>query len=422
MSVGEAETYVIVGAGHAGCRAAEGMREAGFTGRIVMIGDEQHRPYERPPVSKQLLQDGADLESVFLQQDDYFTAQSIELRLGSPAVGIDTGAREVALGNGERVGFTKLLLATGSSPRRLPDAMGGNHLLYMRTIEDSLALRDRLQPGARVVLVGGGVIGLEVASVAASRGCQVTILEAADRLMGRAVCPEVSAYFHELHTGKGAIIEYGVSITGIEAAGGETLFHLEDGRTIAADVALAGIGVTPNTDLAEKAGLAVDGGIVVDEFGQTSAEGIYAAGEVTNHMNVCLGRRQRSETWLHADSHGRLVGGNMCGADHAYDELPWFWTDQYDVNMQCAGDPFGEETVARGAEGDPARSFFHLREGAIAGVTLINNGRDMRHAKKLIRAGAVIDPAVLADGSVPLKQVVADLAAPVDETKAKASA
>jgi len=399
-------THVIVGAGQAGCRAAESMRIAGFDGRIVMIGEEDVRPYERPPLSKQmLLEDGFDAK-VFLQPDKYFEDQRIELWLGRAASAIDLGAKTVTLTDGRFIRYDKLLIATGSRPRRLGAAAEDAGAHYLRTLHDSLSLREALAPGRRVVLVGGGVIGLEIAAAASERGCDVVVLEAAERLMGRAVSPDISAFFHELHSEQGIVLHYRVSIERIERRGASCLIALDDGRAFEADAVLAGIGIAPNTEIAAAAGIAVDDGILVDAEGRTSAPDVYAAGEVTMHVNARTKRRQRLENWLHADNHGRLVGRNMCGGGELYSDVPWFWTDQYEFGLQVAGTPFADRHVLRGDLEARKFTYFHVDGNRVVGASTVNNAREMRHARKLIESGAPLDLRALADPSCSLKDLV----------------
>ncbi len=406
-----AETVVVVGAGHAGGHAVSTLRSVGFAGAIVLIGDEPYLPYERPPMSKQFLAGELEQERTYLKPEAYYGEKDIDLRLGTTATAIDRAAKTVALGSGAEVGYDKLLLATGSSVRRLdcPGAdLAGIH--YLRTIDDVLAIRRELKPGARLVIVGGGYIGLEVAAVAARAGAGVTVLEAQDMVMNRVVAPVVSEFYRRAHEAEGVTILTGTAVSAFEgpASGGGRAERVvcADGTVLEADLVVVGVGILPNTALAEAAGLDVDNGICVDEFARTADASVFAAGDATNHPNNLLGRRLRLESVQNAVSQATAAANAMYGEARAYEEVPWFWSDQYDLKLQIVGlsDP-GDEVIVRGDPASGAFSAVYLRDGAVAALNAINNRRDFMHAKKLIAERRKVDAQALADPETPLKSL-----------------
>ena len=391
------ETTLIIGAGQAGCHAALAMRDAGYVGAITLIGDEAELPYERPPLSKQMLTD-ADVPQV----PHFYTAaryseRGIEMLCGTKVIAIDPARQTVSLGNGGVLSYTNLLLTTGGRARRL-SVPGAEHVLYLRTLDDARLLRSKLRPGARIVCIGAGVIGLEIASSAASCGCTVTVIEPGVQAMGRSLAPEIAAWLAAWHQEKGVTLRFGVGVREVTAGG----VQCTDGAWIEADAVIAGIGLIRNTELAEAAGLVVEGGIVVDEFGRTSVPGIYAAGDVAAFWMPQLGRRMLLETWRHAQDHGAAVGRIIAGQVAPYDEIPWFWTDQHGINLQMAGTLEGvAATIIRGIMGVPPFSAWHLgAEGQLIGVVGIGAPRDVRAGQKLIRTRRPVDPTLLADTSV----------------------
>src|SRR5579883_1868135 len=332
-------THIIVGAGQAGGWAAIGMRQAGYTAPILLIGDERWRPYERPPLSKAVLTDEPEPPVAFFHAAERYTEQQIELLLGIAVTAVDASAHRVHLSDGRTLSYHRLLLTTGGQARRLP-IHGGDKALYLRTLEDARLIRARLATARRVVCIGAGVIGLEIASSARQRGAEVTVLEALPRAMGRSVSPEGAQFIETLHRNAGVALHFGVIVEAIDdAPGGGYQVMCRGGGQYAADVVIAGVGMQRNLALAEHAGLALEGGIVVDEFGRTSAPDVYAAGDVTAFHHPLFNRRLRLESWRHAQNHGIAVGKAMCGDTAPYDDIPWFWTDQHGVNLQVAGLP-----------------------------------------------------------------------------------
>ena len=399
---------VVIGAGQAGGWAARTLRDEGFDGSVVVIGEEPYPPYERPPLSKDVLLGKEPAESSYLWPEGTFDALGIELRTGVEATAIDRETATVALSDGSSIAYGKLLIATGGRVRKLPIAgaeLDGVH--YLRGIDDSAAIRAELGDGARLVVIGGGWIGLEVAAAARMLGAEVTVVEALDMLCARALAPDMAAFLLEVHRGRGVDVRLGATIDALTGEGRVDGARLSGGETLAATAVVIGIGIVPNVELAEAAGLAVDNGVVVDALCRTSDPDIFAAGDVTNHPNDLLGRSLRLESWENAQNQGIAAAKAMLGGETPYCEIPWFWSDQYDVNIQLVGLPADfEETVTRGERADGSFVEFYMKGGRIDGAASVNNPRDIRFAKRLMQAEKVVDPAQLADASVKLQALL----------------
>ncbi len=402
------ETHIIVGAGQAGAWAAVGMRQAGFAGRILLLGEETWRPYERPPLSKAVLTEEAEPPITYFHAAERYTEGGIELLLGLAVAEIDLAARCVRLSDGQRLAYDKLLLTVGGRARHLP-IPGGEKALYLRTIEDARKIRSRLGSARRVLCIGAGVIGLEIASSARARGADVTVLEALPRAMGRSVSPEGAAFVETLHRDAGVALHFGVIVDAIaDTPGAELRVACRGGGEYVGDLVIAGVGMQRNLGLAEAAGLTLEGGIVVDQFGRTSAPDIYAAGDVTAFHHPLFDRRLRLESWRHAQNHGIAVGKAMCGDMTPYDDIPWFWTDQHGVNLQVAGLPADAvHTIIRANAGSNVFTAVHLAEdGCVIGVTAANNPREIRAGQALIKSRRPVDAGALADPAVPLQKLI----------------
>ena len=397
-------TFVIVGAGHAGGRAAQAMRQCGFEGQILLIGEEPHVPYERPPLSKELIVTDAGLEKVRLHEAAWYAENRIDLIAGNGAASIDAAGRRVELADGRAVVFDKLMLTTGARVRRLPvPGADLDGVFYLRTLDDSDAIKARISAGTEVAVIGGGFIGLEIAGSAAKLGAKVTVLEAADRLMSRSVAPEVADWFARMHRDRGVDLRLGVTVGALEGTGAVNGVRLGDGSMVPADVVVIGIGILPNVEIAGAAGLAVDNGIVVDDRGRTSHPDIYAAGDVANQPNAFAGRRLRLESYQNAQDQAAAVARNLCGADEAYEDSLWVWSDQHDVNLQMTGAPeHWDRLVWRGNPDDGPATVFYLADGKIVAVNTINNGREMRPSQMMMRGGKAFEAEALADTSVKL--------------------
>lgn len=400
-------THVVVGAGQAGAAAVDAMRTAGFTGRIVLIGDEPHLPYERPPLSKEMLVKPESAHPV-IHPAAYFAEKDIECRFGDAAVAIDPEAMRLDLASGETIVFDKLLLTTGAKARPYPllDQLGvGVHTL--RTIDDAEGLRGHIWPGRRLLVVGGGVIGLEVAASAVSMGAVPTVIERAPKLMARgAPAPMVEA-LEALHLAHGVKFELAAEIVeATRSSDGVITLVAADGRRFVGDLVVYGIGVELNVDLAMSAGLKVEDGILIDRTGQTSHPAIWAAGDVARQSDPTLGPSLRLETWANAQTQGAGAGRAMVTGEPIDIEVPWYWTDQYGHNFQVAGTHTADEWLWRGAEGATKYTLIGLTDGVVTGALTVDNGREMRPLRALItKRHRVTNRDALADPKADLRKV-----------------
>ncbi len=395
---------VIIGAGLAGAKAAETLRDEGYDGELVLIGAEHEPPYERPPLSKDYLQGAAELKSVYVHDAGWYADQDVTLRLGVAATEIDPVVREVRLADGGRQPYDRLLLATGATPRPLtvPGAdLGGVH--YLRTIADSQALRSAFSRGGRVVVIGAGWIGLETAAAARNAGCEVTIVERDPVPLYRTVGAEIGEVFARLHRKHGVTLRFGLGVARLAGDGRVREVVTSDGEALPADVVVAGIGVSPNVELAAAAGLEVGDGVVTDASLRTSDPAIWAAGDVAESMNPLLGRRIRVEHWANALNGGPAAARAMLGQDVVYDRLPYFFTDQYELGMEFTGDITGhDQIVYRGSAEDLEFIAFWLRQGAVIAGMNVNVWDVVEDVQALIRGGRPVDADRLADPGVPL--------------------
>jgi 3-phenylpropionate/trans-cinnamate dioxygenase ferredoxin reductase component len=397
-------TIVVIGGGQAAGCAIRALRDAGYAGRIVMIADEAHPPYERPPLSKAVLAGAADATSVSLMPAEAFAALAVDAWQPARAVALDRARRVVRTDTGREVEYDRLLIATGGAARRLPDDIVSTpNLFYLRTLDDAAALGGRLRASRRVLVIGGGWIGLEVAATARGLGVEVVVAEGAARLCERSVPASVSSFLLELHRARGVDVRLGARLTALaphpdDPARVRATFA--DGQVVDADCAVAGIGLAPHVALARDAGLAVDDGIVVDACGMTSDPAIFACGDVANHPSAWLGRRVRLESWANAQHQAVAAAKAALGVRAGYAEIPWFWSDQYDVNLQILGElPADARVVVRGDPHDRRATLFFLRDGALRGVVAINTARDLKLARKWMSQGRAVSPDELADTS-----------------------
>jgi 3-phenylpropionate/trans-cinnamate dioxygenase ferredoxin reductase subunit len=405
MSAGE--TFVIIGASLAGAKAAEALRAREFDGQIVLLGEESHRPYERPPLSKSYLAGKSEREKIFVHPDGWYAEHRVDFRPDTRATGIDRSARRVRLADGGEVGYSKLLLTTGASPRRLPvpgaDAEG---VLYLRTLDDSSRLRGTFAQISRLVIVGAGWIGLEAAAAARGAEVEVTIVEAAELPLLAALGPEMAAVFADLHRRNGVDLRFGETIEEIAVEGGQVGgVRLRDGSVLAADAVLVGIGAAPNTELAERAGLPVDNGILVDAALRTADPDVFAAGDVANAYHPLFGQRIRVEHWANALNQPPIAAAGMLGAAADYRRLPYFFTDQYDLGMEYTGYVLRDGYDRVITRGDPASGefiAFWLAGGRVRAAMNVNVWDVGEAVTELITSGRVVDPARLADPAVPL--------------------
>lgn len=410
MKVGVVQkTFVIIGANLAGGRAAQALRQEGFSGRVVLLGAEPHLPYERPPLSKDLLlakQVPADLQIADAQT---WADQDIDIWLGVRVRRLLAAEQAVETETGKRIKADKVLLCTGGRPRVLDvegHDLAGVH--YLRSLDDALALRGELIAGTRVTVVGAGFVGAEVAASAQALGCRVTILEIGDLPLRRVLGAPLGRIFATVHR------EHGVEMrlcTGVQRiVGDKRVRHVvtTDGDVIESDVVVVGIGIDPAVELAQLAGARVGNGILVDEFCATSLDGVYAAGDVANHFNPIVGERVRLENWQNAQNQAIAAARSMLGRREPYAEVPWFWSDQYDLNLQMAGHPHSsDDLVWRGDVEGLSFSVFFVRSGILRAALAINRPRDVRAAMRLIERQAVVDPEALRDQGTDLRKITA---------------
>lgn len=397
---------VVVGAGQAGASCVARLRAKGYEGRIILIGDEPVAPYQRPPLSKAYLLGEMEMERLLLRSPEFYADNNIELRLGQPVTTLDPVEKTVTVG-AEKIVYDDLVLATGSIPRRLPAAVGGDlkGVYTVRTLADIDGARHEFQPGRHLVVIGGGYIGLEAAAVSAKLGLTVHVVEMAPRILQRVAAPETSAYFRNLHSQKGVVILEGTGLDRLSGKDGHvTEAKLTDGRVLKADFVIAGVGIVPDTRLAEAAGLAVENGIRVDAQGRTSDPHVWAAGDCASFP---LGEaRLRLESVGNAIDMGELVADNILGAETAYEPKPWFWSDQYDTKLQIAGLNTGyDRIVTRGPEGE-AVSYWYYKGGRLIAVDAMNDSRAYMVGKRLIEGGKSPDPTLIADPGTDLKALL----------------
>ena len=404
------ENIVIVGAGQAVVQAIDTLRRKGFGGKITLVGDEPWLPYQRPPLSKQYLAGALEPQRLLLRPQRFYEEHSIETRLGRRVAEIARREQRVRLDDGSTLAYDALLLATGcrSRPLEVPGAdLEGVHTL--RTIADVDRIRLSLSPGTRLVVVGGGYIGLEVAATARERGLSVTVLEMAARILNRVTCTEVSAFYEAEHARHGVSIHCNTNVQALLAQPASRQVRAVvtgEGREHPADQVIVGVGAIPNVELALAAGLACDNGVVVDEYCRTSDPAIYAAGDCCNHPSPHYGRRLRLESVDNAFEQGTSAALNLLGLVTAHDKVPWFWSDQYDLKLLIVGIAQGYDSVV--LRGDPASRAFsacYLRGGELIALDSINTAKDQMAARRLIAARARPDPGRLADPGIPLKEV-----------------
>jgi len=401
------DPVVIVGAGQAAGQLVTSLVQDGFAGGVTVVGDEPHPPYQRPPLSKKFLAGEIEFDRLFVKPAAFYDKAGTTLMLSTRVAGIDRQARAIKTEVGAALRYSTLVIATGSRPR--PLALPGADLegvMYLRTIADVQAIRRYLAPGRRLVIVGGGYIGLELAAVAAKRGVEVTVLEQAPRVMARGVGPIVSAFYERLHREEGVTIATGTAVTGFEGNG-----RLEqvicDGLRLAADLVVVGVGAIPNSELAREAGLAVDNGIVVDAQCRTQDPAIHAIGDCASQSHPLLDQHLRLESVHSALEQARTVAAAICGRPAPTVQTPWFWSDQYDVKLQMAGLSARHDAVVVRGDPDRGRSFavFYLRQGELVAVDAVNRAPEFMMSKQLIAERSQVDPAKLSDERVAMKDV-----------------
>jgi len=403
------DRVIIIGGGHAAGQCVVSLRMKGWQGKITIIGEEPGPPYQRPPLSKAYLAGDMAKDRLYFRPKEYYAKENIELLLGRRAVLIDRAIRRVHLDNGDVLEYSKLVLATGSRVRKInipgADLSGVG---YLRSIADVDQLRDQMRKGARLAVIGAGYIGLEVAAVAAKLGLNVTVFEAAERVLERVTSPEVSAFFDKLHREHGVDIRLGANVEDFAGTDHITGVTIKDGETVPCDFAIVGIGITPNTELAEKSGLAVDNGILVNKFARTADSHVYAIGDCTCHPSIYFGGYLRLESVHNALEQAKTAALSICGNDIAYDQAPWFWSDQYDVKLQTVGirDKRVDASIMRGDLAAKVFSVFYLAGDKICAVDSINAPADHMISRRLIAARTSVDPNALADLSFDMKSLL----------------
>ncbi|MEM8656638.1 MAG: FAD-dependent oxidoreductase [Pseudomonadota bacterium] len=401
---------VVVGAGQAGATVVEKLRHHGYEGPLTLIGAEPHPPYQRPPLSKKYLLGELEVERLFLRPLAFYADHDIDLRLGTAVTGINRAAREVHLADDTSLPYTQLVLATGSTPRRLPQSVGGalGGVFTVRDLADVDAMTPAFRPDARVLIVGGGYIGLEAAAVAASKGLAVTLIEMQDRILKRVAAPETADYFRALHKGHGVDLREAVGLERLDGTQGKvTSAHLTDGSILGVDFCIVGVGILPDVWLAEAAGLRIGNGVSVDAQGRTSDLAIFAAGDCT-----CFPYRDtriRLESVPNAIEQAEVVAAVLAGQDIEYTAKPWFWSDQYDVKLQIAGINTGyTRTVVRAGAREASQSVWYFGDQGLLAVDAMNDARAYMVGKRWIEAGMTPDVDLIADAGADLKQIAAE--------------
>jgi len=411
----ENQPFVIAGAGLAGATAARTLREEGYGGPLVLLGAEKHEPYIRPPLSKAYLAGTATLDSLHLKARATLDKAGVELLQGRRVQALDRTGRRVAFEDGSSIGYARLALATGGRPRPLPPAIVGmaedaDNFHYLRTLADVDRIRRHFAPGARLAIVGGGYIGLEVAAVAVKAGLQVTVLEAADRVLARVTAPRVSSFYEQVHREAGVDLRIGVQVDGFELDAAHrtvTGVHCADGERLACELVIVGIGIVPNTELAAAAGLAVDDGIRIDACARTSDPHIVAAGDCTRFDSALYGRAVRLESVPNALEQARSAAAALLGHERPFESAPWFWSDQYELKLKMVGLSQGHDRfLLRGSVEQRSFSAFYLKGERVIAVDTVNRPAEFMLAKRIVGERMVIPPERLVDDSAPLKSLL----------------
>jgi 3-phenylpropionate/trans-cinnamate dioxygenase ferredoxin reductase subunit len=405
------DNCIIIGASHAAAELIPQLRQAGWEGSIQVIGDEDFLPYHRPPLSKDFLAATKDVDDLLIRHKRVYEKHDVEFKLGHRVTSIDSDAHTVTLDNGEVLGYSKLALCTGSRARQIPlpgIELGGVH--YLRTIADVMDIQRDVREGGKAVIVGGGYIGLETAAVLKKLGMKVTVLEMLPRILARVTAPELSEFYTRIHSEEGVDIQCDMAV---EAIDGSSSGHVSrvvcaGGKVFDANLVIVGAGIVPNVELAEEAGLEVDNGILVDEFGQTSDPDIVAAGDCSNHPNKLLGRRLRLESVPNATGQARSAAASICGKQREYAEMPWFWSDQYDVKLQIAGLNQGYDQVVLRGDMSTGRSFvaYYLQDGKLLAADCVNRPEEFVIARRMLALSMAVNAEKLADESVNPKEFV----------------
>ena len=401
------ERVIIVGGGQGAGQAAVSLRQEGYEGEIIILTEESHLPYQRPPLSKQFLAGTQEVERIYLRPEKFYIDNQIEILTNQRVESLDLEHHRVVGQKGQLFDFNRLILATGSRVRRLPELPGAEleGVVYLRTLDEAERLKSTLTEANHMVVIGGGYIGLEVAAVAMKAGLSITVLEMMPRILSRVATPELSAFYQRAHQSRGVTIRTQArAVRFIEASNRVNAVILDDGSHLPADVVVVGIGVEPNVELAETAGLTCSNGIVVDTHCRTIHPEVYAIGDCTNHPNLFAEKSIRLESVPNAMEQARVAAAMICGKEKIYDAEPWFWSDQYDIKLQMVGFTEGaERSIVRGDIESGAAITFYLKDEVVIAVEAINSVRDFLSCRKLVAGRVKLDPMQLADVDIPLK-------------------
>ena len=401
-------SVVIIGASHAAAETVASLRKFGWQGRITLIGDEPILPYQRPPLSKGYYKGDVEAEKLLIRPESFYQKNEVTLMLGRRVNSINRNEKTINLDGDEQLGYTHLILATGTRARKLPiEGADLPNINYLRTKQDVDVIKSQLKPGSKLLIVGAGYIGLEVAASAVKQGAEVIVFEAMDRVLARVTSPQISEFYQRIHKQEGVDIRLNASLTKFEKTASGLHAVTSEGAVIPFDSAIVGIGVIPNTELADEAGLSCDNGIVVNEFTQTNDANIHAIGDCSNHHNFLYNRRIRLESVPNAVEQAKVAAATICGKEMIYDQLPWFWSDQYDVKLQTAGLlQEHDQVVTRGDANSRKFAAFYLKKGKLIAVDALNSPAEFMLSKKLIQAKASPDPMKLSDPEVSLKELL----------------
>ena len=402
------DKIVIAGAGQAAIQSAVSLRKFGYEGSITIIGEESHPPYQRPPLSKDYLLGKTQLDRVHLKKEAFYEENKIELIINTRVESIDRKRKTVSLSNKENLDYGKLIIAAGSRVRKLDvPGVDKNGIHYLRGLDDANALKENLKEGKKLVIVGAGYIGLEVAAVAASLKIETSVIDIADRVMSRTVDPLISDYYHSLHKNNGVNIHLKHGLKSITGEGNVEKVFCTNNLELDADIVVIGAGVIPNDELALTAGLTCENGIVVNEFGQTEDKNIYACGDCTNHPNKILGRKLRLESVHNAMEQSKAVASSIMGLKEPYNQVPWFWSDQYDHKLQIVGlSGDHDEVIMRGSKSEQSFLLFYLKDKEIIAVNAINSSKEFLISKKLVANKVRISSDIISDQSSNLNELL----------------
>jgi len=402
------ENLVIVGAGQSAIQCITSLRKEDYPGLITLVGEEEHLPYQRPPLSKGFLEDTVSNERLYFKKLEFFIENKVQLKLGTKAEEIDIENNNIHLSDNTKLSFDKLVFATGSSVRKL-DFPGKdlNSIHYLRGLDDALSIKKDLQTRQNIVVVGAGYIGLEVAAIAAKQNKSVTVIEMADRVMNRTVDPQISDYYLNLHQKNGVTFKFNTSLQEIIGTNNPEKVVCSDGSEVAADMVVIGAGIMPNVELAENAGLSCDNGIVVNEFGKTDHADIYACGDCTNHPNKLLNKKIRLESVHNAMEQSKTVASSIINKSLAYNQIPWFWSDQYDHKLQIVGlSGDHDKVIIRGDMSEAKFMLFYTKDDKLIAVDAVNNSKEFLICKKLVANKVTIKPDEISNPATNLNDLI----------------